>query len=593
MESIISAVVPQLIDELYKQVISHKDASSLADCSVESLVRRPSLLSSFSSPCTSPKPGELYEAMSLARDRAILAVNTAVNTYTGHMLAAIGARHNHLLPIYRLPSEILSMIFKMTERSATNCFHSLETRAPLNLSRVSKLWREIALDTPSLWVAIDVMNIELAPTFLERSRNAALEITMTSGGMYDEEDRSGTYSGEEPERFATELRGVREAYELSACDLHGFLEPLLPHIDRWQSLTLEVPAAGSELDGFLLPSAPALALTTFQCAVDFPDDPSTLPTLHPDLLNERLPSLSSLSLENIALPSELAPTALKGLRRLAIKEVMYEPGEFERAQFFYLLQACPLLESLELRSVDLPSPTEELPLISLQQLRNLTFDHMDSDLIHDLLSRIIAPSSLRVELLSIVYLQLAPIFTPLLYARQPHASFHAIRNWRFKRSVDRLSVFGETADGTEVLQLDLYSQPIADVTACFDHVLSKVPSESLSFDGIVHRRYGSFFLARPLTLYTVTSMSFVRCTTQFLDNLFSNCAFPRLQNLRVENCRIDSTLLTVLVFPAISLLDPSGMGPDGDAQIAHTCRIEYADDIVGDPAAEVLMLRRF
>ncbi|KDQ13861.1 hypothetical protein BOTBODRAFT_175277 [Botryobasidium botryosum FD-172 SS1] len=199
----------------------------------------------------------------------------------------------------------------MTERSATNCFHSLGTRAPLNLSRVSKLWQEIALNTPNLWVAIDVMNIGLAPTFLERSWGVALEIAMESGSMYDE---GGSDDGEEPERATSERRGVQRAYDSRRQDPCKFIMPLLPHIDRWWSLTLEVLPTGEPLEGFLLPLAPAL--TTF-CALEL-GGPPVLMTLHPDLFNQRLPNLSRLSLVGVVLPLGLAPTALKGLRWLTL-----------------------------------------------------------------------------------------------------------------------------------------------------------------------------------------------------------------------------------------------------------------------------------
>ncbi|KDQ13857.1 hypothetical protein BOTBODRAFT_175273 [Botryobasidium botryosum FD-172 SS1] len=353
MEDDISMLVSQLIHKLYEQLVSRKNISS--DPFSESLAPQPPISSPLPSHGTSLKLVEQYEALYRVRDHAIF----AVNAYAGHMLSAIGLRHNHLLPIYRPPSEILSMIFKMTERSARNSFRPLEIRAPLNLAQVSKLWREVALDTPSLWAAIDVMNIRIAPTFLERSRSTPLEIVVASGGTYGgDEDESD--NREQSEHLATELRSMKKAYSLRGVDPHAFLVPLLPHINRWQSLTLE-GQGGRKLEGFLLPAV-APALTTF-CALQL--GYRAMPTLHPALFNEQLPSLNRLSLLGVGLPWELAPTALRGLRWLTLEGYSSNPAD--RAQLLDLLQGCPLLEFLRLHTEDptRENNTEETPKITL------------------------------------------------------------------------------------------------------------------------------------------------------------------------------------------------------------------------------------
>ncbi|KDQ13859.1 hypothetical protein BOTBODRAFT_175275 [Botryobasidium botryosum FD-172 SS1] len=438
------------------------------------------------------------------------------------------------------------MILKMTEKSATNSFHPLDTRAPLNLVQVSKLWREIALNTSSLWVVIDVRNIGLARTFLEWSRSAALEITMVSGEFYDKEE-DGSNSGEEPERLASELKGVKKAYDLHGQNPYDFLKPLFSHISRWKSLTLEA-STDTHSGGFLLPLAPALT-TLYAIGLD---------TLHPDLFNKSLPNLSRLRLVGIAIPPGLAPTALKGLRWLTLEDFEYEAEEM--AQFLDLLQAHPLLESLTLQS----------------------------NFICDFLMRIVVPPSLRVEM-TIHYRQL-PTIAPSLNTLYSCVSSHPIRSWSFKLSGYRLILSRTTANGTKLMQLGISGQLISDMSDCFNHVLPEFTSESLSFSHIVtgpHR----FSLTQPSTLYTVASMSFVHCDSGLLNTLFTHCPFPRLRNLKVENCHVSRKQLSALVLPAGGQLEPAHLGLNGHMQIVDACRVKYFEDAVGVP--EVFMVRRF
>ncbi|KDQ08651.1 hypothetical protein BOTBODRAFT_118404, partial [Botryobasidium botryosum FD-172 SS1] len=72
------------------------------------------------------------------------------------MVSTLRFRHNLITPIYRLPNEVLALIFQFAESSPYNSLQPLESRVPLNISAVSRVWREIALDTPQIWTTIDV-----------------------------------------------------------------------------------------------------------------------------------------------------------------------------------------------------------------------------------------------------------------------------------------------------------------------------------------------------------------------------------------------------------------------------------------------------
>ncbi|KDQ06751.1 hypothetical protein BOTBODRAFT_192852 [Botryobasidium botryosum FD-172 SS1] len=119
-----------------------------------------------------------FEIIALACDCAV----HAVTAYTGRMRASARTRQNQLLPIYRLSNEILTMMFELaTRHSKSNQLRPLERKALLNILRVSRLWRNVALNTPALWACFDLMNVKAAPLLLNRSRHIPLDL---DSGIY-------------------------------------------------------------------------------------------------------------------------------------------------------------------------------------------------------------------------------------------------------------------------------------------------------------------------------------------------------------------------------------------------------------------------
>lgn len=115
--------------------------------------------------------------MTLARRFAI----GSIEAYTARIIIPLKNRCNLLRLINRFPNEVLAHIFQFVEGDCGNTLRPLNARAPLNLSRVSNLWREIALSISTLWTKIDVMNVPILPIrsmFIERSKNAPLHITI-------------------------------------------------------------------------------------------------------------------------------------------------------------------------------------------------------------------------------------------------------------------------------------------------------------------------------------------------------------------------------------------------------------------------------
>jgi len=86
--------------------------------------------------------------------------------------------NDQLQPINRLPNEILAIIFQYATNSLRTS-HSprrVIKRAPINVSHVSRLWREIALNSPRLWTTIHSRSNVPIHIFLSRSKATPLNI---------------------------------------------------------------------------------------------------------------------------------------------------------------------------------------------------------------------------------------------------------------------------------------------------------------------------------------------------------------------------------------------------------------------------------
>ena len=99
-------------------------------------------------------------------------------------IMGLKAAHNLLSPAGRLPVEILSMIMVMVAKS--NYEAPVEdTRRRMEwfkLSHVCRIWRAVALSTPSLWAYIRQPPTSVISVLMSRSKPAPLSITDSYGG---------------------------------------------------------------------------------------------------------------------------------------------------------------------------------------------------------------------------------------------------------------------------------------------------------------------------------------------------------------------------------------------------------------------------
>ncbi|KAJ7145481.1 hypothetical protein C8R46DRAFT_549537 [Mycena filopes] len=162
-------------------------------------------------------------------------------------------------PVLTLPVEIVSEIFTNFLPAYPLCPPLIGLFSPTLMTHICRLWREIALNTPTLWRAITLSTYYTIPTrtlvhighlWLERSRNCPLSMEIEGRG--DVPDISPVIEAVAPHRARWEH--LRLAVPELQTDL-----PLLGPMPLLRSLTvreLYLPnTAGSQLDAPLLRSA--------------------------------------------------------------------------------------------------------------------------------------------------------------------------------------------------------------------------------------------------------------------------------------------------------------------------------------------------
>ncbi|KAF9564251.1 hypothetical protein CPC08DRAFT_705425 [Agrocybe pediades] len=115
---------------------------------------------------------------------AVSIIDSKIKQHKQEILALMTQRNTYA-PISRLPPELITLIFdwyKKVESISTKFQYS----QPLRWTRcthVCRLWRTIALNSPTLWTDIDLNHLNWAKEALVRSRMAALKISFQLMGF--------------------------------------------------------------------------------------------------------------------------------------------------------------------------------------------------------------------------------------------------------------------------------------------------------------------------------------------------------------------------------------------------------------------------
>jgi hypothetical protein len=242
-----------------------------------------------------------------------------------------------LVPISRLPTEILSIIFSLLHSFEVL---DLESSPPSPFSPVSHVchrWREISLDLPYLWSHINFTKLTPAgaAVMLVRAKMAPLYLEA-------------------------------QTMQWSRAKFGAFKKQIEAHIHQSRHLSITVKSNHLKISGRLVSAAPSLELLS----IDNRD--ISLPWIIPDNLFDGItPKLTYLRLYNCGISGE--SQLLRGLRVLEL----FPFPVYARFEFYYLLRALirtPQLERLVIHdripskkvvlshgfnlTVDLPSLTE-------------------------------------------------------------------------------------------------------------------------------------------------------------------------------------------------------------------------------------------
>lgn len=317
-----------------------------------------------------PNPHSSLESVALEKDIAL--ADTAINSFikgAAEWLSITRCRLNRHALIHRLPTEIISLIFEHAgqyERHDDTIFHN---EVPLNILRVSKDWRQIAMDTPRIWAQIDLMSESLLPIFIERSKSVPLGITLRRANS-------------DP-RF------------------HGHLLRILPFTERYGSLVMDLGWMNhpeSEIVTLFASPVPLLEVLNIEWRGKGSDAYTSMsrmalpPTAH-------MPRLRHLITRGFFIP--YTHPVFSGLTVLSLGNIEHSnPNSIH--EILRAIDACPLLESLTLITLTFPVAPLSLPLVemgvSLPRIRHYEVRLVTAWATQLILSCISVPASAQKEL---------------------------------------------------------------------------------------------------------------------------------------------------------------------------------------------------
>ncbi|KDQ10662.1 hypothetical protein BOTBODRAFT_190320 [Botryobasidium botryosum FD-172 SS1] len=226
--------------------------------------------------------------------------------------------------IRKIPFDTPAVIFNHVVdayRDMSRRLDTMHTRAPLNIARVCKSWREVALEIPSLWTQIGPSSAPFIHTFLARSKSEILDIFWNPTKL-----PSPTGASQGPDRAISFFRPLRDhVHRLKRLDI--WYTPLSVYERCLDSPApnLEEIYASDSLNRALL-------------------EPSHAP---PILFGGHTPRLRKLYLSYVWIP--LDSPMLTNLVYLQIEHILYIRSQ--PIQLIKVLGACPALETVQLTNL--------------------------------------------------------------------------------------------------------------------------------------------------------------------------------------------------------------------------------------------------
>ncbi|KDQ09120.1 hypothetical protein BOTBODRAFT_37364 [Botryobasidium botryosum FD-172 SS1] len=384
MDTTATTLIPRLVQQLCEQALQsdalgdHENAWKLPVHDLHTLFRLPNT--------TGCGPIDHMDREAKTLSLVCQYATRALSSFIESMSAEIRNRRNQLLPIYRIPNEILAMMFQCTVDDEATRAMPLRQKAPFNVSYVSRRWRNVAIDTPRLWKKYDTTNAHIANIVIDRSKHVPLDIELVISPTHYVEPGDGDpwelryptpYGWTDPDVV------VPIAFDL--------LQPLLPHVHRWGAIVLD--GVDDDQLQMCLPGEPAPNLQQLHIIKNGPVMDSEAISRIP-LFNGSTPLLRDLHLSCLTIP--LASSLYVGLTSLKLEYLSYEDAVMP---FLLTIGAgCPLLEHLILRQIYWGGRLRSAsrggnPPISLPRLKELKLWWLKRESLYVILSSIVSPDA--------------------------------------------------------------------------------------------------------------------------------------------------------------------------------------------------------
>ncbi|KAG8942873.1 hypothetical protein FRC04_003448 [Tulasnella sp. 424] len=241
---------------------------------------------------------------------------------------------NTLIPIGKLPAELLGLIFYLVLFTPSGRRWSRFVPRITTLGAVCRWWRDIVQQTPSFWAQISSTDhADFVSEALERSHQVPLHLTYI--GRYADGPKS------------------------------PFLDKALPHLHRWESVAIHQPNVIAVATYFSLP-APALKALRLSTR----SEQATQPVVFGNLFGGVLENLEEF---RVASWKEI-DWRVVSCRRLRVLDIERE-NFLDMGVIFNILSANPSLEVLRLHTLHFNPYTTPNPLqasIYLDHLKELT-----------------------------------------------------------------------------------------------------------------------------------------------------------------------------------------------------------------------------
>ncbi|KDQ10649.1 hypothetical protein BOTBODRAFT_190312 [Botryobasidium botryosum FD-172 SS1] len=437
--------------------------------------------------------------------------------------------------IHKLSFGILAVIFNLVVdvyRNAPRRLDTVRTRAPLNIARVCKSWREVALDTPSLWTQIGPSSAPFINTFLARSGSELLDIYW------------------EP----TKLPGPTDASGRTDLAI-SFLQPLRDHVHRLHTLDIWATPL-SVYQQYLTSPAPNLeGIYASNGMGSVHIEPLDAPDV---LFQGHTPRLRELVLGRICI--SLDSPIFANLIGLRIEDVAYTRSKL--SHLVQVLNACPALEQFQLTNVHFqsasPTPATQA---NLSCLKSLSLHEICLNAVRYILASVIIPPTACLSL----RLDNATVGTTF----PPNADYATrLPNVTRIRSLCTVSLYDHFEhenikivgyespmyeDGTQLLTLEfMRMEPFAVHTVLLTLEWLPMPLlENVGLIGFAHAAFTAERLSRFFANFdTITTLSLTADIARFADILIvtpESHLCPSLESLRLWGSSIDAETVVELV----------------------------------------------